>query len=77
MPGQPHLALASMGIYVFNSDVLVRALEADAADPDSQRTSAGTSSRRSFPADGCARMPSTTRTRRPRNAWRDIGALDA
>ena len=27
----------------------------------------GTSSRRSFPADGCARMPSTTRTRRPRN----------
>ncbi len=27
MPGQPHLALASMGIYVFNMDVLKRALE--------------------------------------------------
>ena len=36
MAGQPHLALASMGIYVFNSDVLVRALEEDAAKGDSQ-----------------------------------------
>ena len=31
MPGQPDLALASMGIYVFNSDVLIKALEEDAA----------------------------------------------
>ncbi|MBA3269778.1 MAG: NTP transferase domain-containing protein, partial [Acidobacteria bacterium] len=32
IPGVPHLALGSMGIYVFNMDVLVRSLEADAAD---------------------------------------------
>jgi glucose-1-phosphate adenylyltransferase len=31
VPGTPHLALASMGIYVFEADVLRRALEADAA----------------------------------------------
>jgi glucose-1-phosphate adenylyltransferase len=30
IPGSPDLALASMGVYVFNMDVLVRALEADA-----------------------------------------------
>ena len=35
-PGSPDVALASMGIYIFNTDVLVRALEADAAQPDSQ-----------------------------------------
>src|SRR5262245_11462593 len=36
IPGDPGLALASMGIYVFDSDVLVRALETDAANADSQ-----------------------------------------
>ena len=30
IPGAPDLALASMGVYVFDTDVLVRALEADA-----------------------------------------------
>ncbi len=35
MPGHPHLAMASMGIYVFDSDVLIKALEEDAAKPDS------------------------------------------
>src|SRR5688572_27191565 len=34
--GTPHLAMASMGIYVFNVDLLVRALDEDAADPDSR-----------------------------------------
>src|SRR4051794_27563754 len=31
IPGQPHLAMASMGIYVFEMETLVRALEHDAA----------------------------------------------
>jgi glucose-1-phosphate adenylyltransferase len=30
IPGTPDLALASMGVYIFDTDVLVRALEADA-----------------------------------------------
>jgi len=33
IPGSPDFALASMGVYVFDTDVLVRALEADAALP--------------------------------------------
>jgi glucose-1-phosphate adenylyltransferase len=33
IPGSPDLALASMGVYVFDTDVLVRALEADAGQP--------------------------------------------
>ncbi len=31
IPGSPDLALASMGVYIFDTDALVRALEADAA----------------------------------------------
>ncbi len=33
IPGSPDFALASMGIYIFDTDVLVRALEADATEP--------------------------------------------
>ena len=33
MPGSPDFALASMGVYIFDMDVLVRALEADAVRP--------------------------------------------
>jgi glucose-1-phosphate adenylyltransferase len=33
IPGSPEFALASMGVYIFETDVLVRALEADASQP--------------------------------------------
>ena len=46
IPGSPDLALASMGIYIFDTDVLVRALEADATRADRRTISARTSSRR-------------------------------
>lgn len=35
MPGHPDLALASMGIYVFNTKLLIKLLLEDAEDPDS------------------------------------------
>lgn len=37
MPGKPDTALASMGIYVFKTDFLIRELQRDAADPNSSR----------------------------------------
>ncbi|MCU0646455.1 MAG: glucose-1-phosphate adenylyltransferase [Gemmatimonadaceae bacterium] len=37
MPGQPDMALASMGIYVFKTEKLAELLRRDAADPDSSR----------------------------------------
>ena len=33
IPGAPDLALASMGVYIFDTDMLVQALEADALQP--------------------------------------------
>ena len=77
MPGLPHLALASMGIYVFNMDVLVKALEADAADPDSHHD---------FGKDilppliGPGRVfayPFYDENKKTAKYWRDIGTLDA
>src|SRR5580700_6761588 len=41
MPGQPDLAYASMGIYVFSTDVLVDALRKDAADDGSRHDMGG------------------------------------
>jgi glucose-1-phosphate adenylyltransferase len=35
MPGHPDMSLASMGIYVFDTNVLARVLQEDADDPDS------------------------------------------
>ena len=47
VPGSPDVALASMGIYIFKADVLMRSLEDDAARADSQHDfGQATSSRR-------------------------------
>ncbi|MEQ1573354.1 MAG: glucose-1-phosphate adenylyltransferase [Vicinamibacterales bacterium] len=77
IPGSPDVTLASMGIYIFRSDVLVKALEEDAARPDSQHDF------------GKNIIPSLIRTssvysyrfydenKKAAKYWRDIGTLDA
>ena len=42
-PFNPNTVDASMGIYIFNTEVLLKALIADAEDPDSKHDSATTS----------------------------------
>src|SRR5262252_888583 len=76
MPGSPDIALASMGIYIFRVDVLVRALEDD-AQADSQHDF------------GKNIIPSLIHTapvysyrfydenKKAAKYWRDIGTLDA
>ncbi len=77
MPGQPDRALASMGIYVFDSDVLIRALELDAARPDSQHDFG----KNIIPAlIGNGRTyayPFYDENKKTAKYWRDIGTLDA
>jgi glucose-1-phosphate adenylyltransferase len=77
MPGQPHLALASMGIYVFNSDVLVRALDADAADPDSQHDFGKNIIPPLIPGERMYAYPFYDENKKAAKYWRDIGTLDA
>jgi glucose-1-phosphate adenylyltransferase len=77
IPGSPDVALGSMGIYIFKADVLVRALEEDAATPDSNHDF------------GRNIIPSLIKTapvycyrfydenKKAAKYWRDIGTLDA
>ena len=77
VPGSPDVALASMGIYIFRADVLVRALEDDAVRPDSQHDFG----RNIIPA-----LLNTSpvfayrfydENKKSSKYWRDIGTLDA
>ncbi|HVG85446.1 MAG TPA: glucose-1-phosphate adenylyltransferase [Vicinamibacterales bacterium] len=77
MPGQPHMALASMGIYVFNSDVLVRALDADAADPASQHDFGKNIIPSLIPSGRMYAYPFYDENKKAAKYWRDIGTLDA
>jgi len=77
VPGSPDVALASMGIYIFRADVLVRALEEDAARSDSQHDFG----RNIIPAlIHSSRMFSYRfydENKKASKYWRDIGTLDA
>ncbi len=77
MPGRPDTALASMGIYVFSSDFLMRELSADAVDPSSSHD---------FGRDIIPRLIQTARVfaypfRDPISGgqayWRDVGTIDS
>jgi glucose-1-phosphate adenylyltransferase len=76
IPGSPDLALGSMGIYVFDTDVLLKALEADAARPSSH----------DFGKDIIPALITELPTfayrfydenKKASKYWRDIGTLDA
>ena len=77
MPGQPHLALASMGIYVFNMDVLRRALDLDAADPDSRHDFGKDILPALIPGGRVFAYAFYDENKKTAKYWRDIGTLDA
>ena len=77
MPGQPGMALASMGIYVFNSDVLVHALEADAAKPASTHDFGKDIIPALIGHGRTYAYPFYDENKKAAKYWRDIGTLDA
>jgi len=79
MPGQPDMVLASMGIYVFNTDVMYEQLFQDAARKESSHHDFGQDI---IPAmiSGGARVfayPFRDENRKAAAYWRDVGTLDA
>ncbi|HYP83191.1 glucose-1-phosphate adenylyltransferase [Variovorax sp.] len=84
MPGKPDVALASMGIYIFDSKYLYQLLEQDNANPDSSHDFGKDIIPRAV-AEGRAAahpfgMSCVTRARRGGDApayWRDVGTIDA
>ncbi|MEH3103159.1 MAG: glucose-1-phosphate adenylyltransferase [Sphingomonas phyllosphaerae] len=81
IPGQPDVALASLGIYVFNTKLLIEELRRDAATPGSSRdfgkdiipylVAHGHAHAHRFSAS-CVRSPEE-----PEAYWRDVGTVDA
>jgi glucose-1-phosphate adenylyltransferase len=81
MPGNPDMALASMGIYVFRTRFLIEELRRDADDPNSRRdfggdiipyiVKHGKAVAHRF-SSSCVRAESE-----PVPYWRDVGTLDA
>jgi glucose-1-phosphate adenylyltransferase len=81
IPGKPDRALASMGIYVFNTRFLFEMLRADAANPESKRdfggdiiptiVKGGKAVAHRFDRS-CVRSSSETEA-----YWRDVGTIDA
>ncbi|MDN6882090.1 glucose-1-phosphate adenylyltransferase [Variovorax sp. CAN2819] len=84
MPGKPDIALASMGIYVFDSEYLYQLLEEDSVNPDSSHDFGKDIIPRAV-AQGRALahpfgMSCVTRASRGPEAktyWRDVGTIDA
>ena len=81
IPGQPGWSLASMGIYVFDTDFLFDVLRADAADPNSSHdfgndiipriVKGGKAVAHRF-TESCVRAAEELA-----EYWRDVGTLDA
>jgi glucose-1-phosphate adenylyltransferase len=77
VPGSPDVALASMGIYIFKADVLVRALEDDAIRPESQHDFGRNIIPSLFPNAPVFVYRFYDENKKSSKYWRDIGTLDA
>jgi len=77
VPGTPDVALASMGIYIFKADVLVRALEDDAVRPDSQHDFGRNIIPSLFTTAPVYAYRFYDENKKASKYWRDIGTLDA
>jgi glucose-1-phosphate adenylyltransferase len=80
MPGHPELALASMGIYVFNTDVMYELLFQDAARKEASNHDFGRDIIPAMLAGGSRVIayPFRDENRKGGTAyWRDVGTLDA
>jgi glucose-1-phosphate adenylyltransferase len=82
VPDDPEVTFASMGNYIFRTEVLVEALGADSTDPDSAHDMGGDIIPMLVDAGAAAvydfddnELPGATE--RDRGYWRDVGTLDA
>ena len=77
MPGNPDVALASMGIYIFNADLLERLLHEDAADENSAHDFGKNIIPKAIEALQVFAYPFRNVRTKAQNYWRDVGTVDA
>lgn len=77
LPGEPGMALASMGIYCFSADFLLAELKRDAADPRSRHDFGHDILPRIVQSHGVMAFPFRDENRKRDAYWRDVGTIDA
>jgi glucose-1-phosphate adenylyltransferase len=77
MPGRTDVALASMGIYVFNTQLIERLLMEDAADETSQHDFGRNVVPKAIESMQVFAYPFRNVKTRAQNYWRDVGTVDA
>jgi glucose-1-phosphate adenylyltransferase len=77
MPGRPDVALASMGIYVFNPELLEKLLHEDAADEKSKHDFGKDIIPKSIEKLQVFAYPFRDVKTRAQSYWRDVGTIDA
>jgi glucose-1-phosphate adenylyltransferase len=77
VPGNPDAAMASMGIYVFNREFLLKTLEADATDPESDHDFGKNIIPGSIEDGHVFAYPFHDVKTRAQSYWRDVGTIDA
>ena len=77
VPGRPDIALASMGIYVFNPKLLERLLRADAEDPSSVHDFGKNVIPSAIDKLRVFAYPFEDVRTKAQNYWRDVGTVDA
>jgi glucose-1-phosphate adenylyltransferase len=77
MPGNPDVALASMGIYVFNAQLLEQLLMEDAADDTSSHDFGKNIIPKAINKLQVFAYPFRNVRTRAQNYWRDVGTVDA
>ncbi len=77
IPGRPDVAMASMGIYVFNPRLLERLLRADADDPDSAHDFGKNIIPAAIEKLRVFAYPFEDVRSKAQHYWRDVGTIDA
>jgi glucose-1-phosphate adenylyltransferase len=77
MPGQPDMALASMGIYCFSADFLLEQLRRDADDGGSRHDFGHDVLPKVIQTHGVQAFPFRDENRKRHAYWRDVGTIDA
>ncbi|MBT8039849.1 MAG: glucose-1-phosphate adenylyltransferase [Xanthomonadales bacterium] len=77
VPGNPDAAMASMGIYVFDSEFLIEILQADAADPNSSHDFGHDIIPKMIDSQRVFAYPFHDVKTRAQSYWRDVGTVDA
>jgi glucose-1-phosphate adenylyltransferase len=77
IPGNPDFILANMGVYIFNTDTIVRRVIEDAKDPNSQHDFGRNVIPAMISQDSVYAYSFRDENKKVAKYWRDIGTIDA